>query len=243
MAALTLGSATTVSAAQDFLATGQTSCSDQAGSVIPCAGTGQDGDLQMGKTLSYQDLGDGTIKDNNTEFVWEKKSDDGGIHDRDNVFTWQQALDYAAKLNNICELNETKVCSVDADCGAGDGFCGFAGKRDWRLPNIRELGSIPNYEMLFPGPTVSPVFNTNCVMGATVLTGSCTAPTDVFRPMTYWSSTSGDVLLDAWFADFTTGDIGAHLKAFALDIVGKNKKKVLFAGHVRAVRGGLFPGP
>jgi hypothetical protein len=51
-------------------------------------GTGSDGDLQKGTARSYTDNGDGTITDNVTGLMWEKKSDDGGIHDKDNMYTW-----------------------------------------------------------------------------------------------------------------------------------------------------------
>lgn len=44
MAALALSWATTV-AADQFPATGQTSCWDSSGTPIDCAGTGQDGDI------------------------------------------------------------------------------------------------------------------------------------------------------------------------------------------------------
>jgi hypothetical protein len=47
-------------------------------------------------------------------------------------------------------------------------------RRDWRLPNVKELQSIVNYEVF--EPAVSPAFDTDCP-GATVLTGSCTAAT------------------------------------------------------------------
>src|SRR4030095_1336400 len=65
-----------------FPATGQTTCWDSSGVVIPCAGTGHDGDIQAGATLAYTDNGDGTITDNNTGVMWEKLSDDGSIHDQ-----------------------------------------------------------------------------------------------------------------------------------------------------------------
>src|SRR5262245_21039547 len=52
-------------------------------------GTGTDGDVQAGDALSYTDNGDGTITDNNTGLMWEKKDDSGGgIHDMDNTYTW-----------------------------------------------------------------------------------------------------------------------------------------------------------
>ena len=69
------------------LKTGQTLCYNSAGSVISCAGTGQDGELQKGVARSYTDNGDGTITDNTTGLIWEKLTDDGTIHDKDNVYT------------------------------------------------------------------------------------------------------------------------------------------------------------
>ena len=76
---------------QAFPATGQMTCWDRLGSVIPCAGTGQDGDLRKGAPLSYTDNGDGTITDNNTGLMWEKLSHDGSIHDVNNTDTWDDA--------------------------------------------------------------------------------------------------------------------------------------------------------
>ena len=64
-----------------FPATGQMTCWDTNGNVIPCAGTGQDGDLRKGAPLSYTDNGNGTVTDNNTGLVWEKLSMDGSVHD------------------------------------------------------------------------------------------------------------------------------------------------------------------
>lgn len=75
-----------------FPATGQTTCWNSTGTVIPCAGTGQDGDVLAGAVLSYTDNGDGTITDHNTGLMWEKKSADGTIHDRGTHYTWDDAL-------------------------------------------------------------------------------------------------------------------------------------------------------
>src|SRR5207245_6844069 len=52
-------------------ATGQTTCWDSNGNVIPCAGTGQDGELRKGAPLAYVDHGNGTVTDLNTGLVWE----------------------------------------------------------------------------------------------------------------------------------------------------------------------------
>jgi hypothetical protein len=196
---------------------------ERDGTVIACAGTGQDGEIRAGKTLKYKDNGNGTIKDRNTELTWEKKSADGSIHDVNNTYTWANAFAvHVATLNNVCKNDETVACSVngDADCvaaGAGD-KCGFAGKRDWRVPNIKELQSIINYQNV--NPAVSAAFNNNCVAGATVLSGSCTAASF------YWSSTSfAGFPRFAWGVDFGDGFVVADDKNFF--------------DHVRAVRGGL----
>ena len=77
-------------AAQRFPATEQTICANSTGQVISCAGTGQDGEIQAGGTLSYTDNGNGTITDNNTKLVWEKKSADGTIHDVNTLHVGQR---------------------------------------------------------------------------------------------------------------------------------------------------------
>lgn len=95
---------------------------------------GDDGAIRAGAALNYTDNGDGTVTDNNTGLVWEKKTDA-------NVnlnFTWQGALDYVAELN------------------AMNGGAGFAGHNDWRLPNMRELLSIVDYSR--SNPSIHPVF-------------------------------------------------------------------------------------
>jgi len=181
-----------------FSASGQTTCWNSSGVVIPCAGTGQDGDTQAGAPLSYTDNGDGTISDHNTKLVWEKKGSDGSIHDVNFVYTWANAF-----AVHIATLNAAN----------------FAGHDDWRLPNVRELQSIANYENF--NPSVSSEFNTACTPGAaTVLTGSCTTAAQ------YWASTtSARAPTFAWAVIFSDGLVGEFSKAFVF--------------RVRAVRGGL----
>jgi uncharacterized protein DUF1566 len=148
---------------QAFPATGQTTCWNSAGAVISCAGTGQDGDIQAGATLSYTDNGDGTITDNNTKLVWEKQSvAEGSIHDMDNVYTWADAF-----AVHVAGLNAAN----------------FAGHNDWRLPNVKELLSIVDYQNRSPA-VASAFHNASCIGGASVLTASCTrgSPTGRLRP-------------------------------------------------------------
>jgi len=166
--------------ARHFPATGQTTCWNSAfpANIIPCAGTGQDGEIQAGATLAYVDNGNGTITDSNTGLMWEKLSDDGTIHDWNNTYIWANA--FAVK---IAALN---------------GGSGFAGHTDWRLPNINELESIRNRGTF--NPAVSAAFNTGCTPGCTVTSCSCTQSDG------YWSSSSsayGPSL--AWYVAFYYG--------------------------------------
>lgn len=83
------GVAGTLSAGGGLPKTGQTICDNEAGTVIACAGTGQDGELQKGTSNSFTDNGDGTINDNVSGLMWEKldNNDTGGIHDWDTTYT------------------------------------------------------------------------------------------------------------------------------------------------------------
>jgi hypothetical protein len=141
-------------------ATGQTTCWDSVGNTVVCAGTGQDGDLQTGPSLSFMDNGDGTITDLNTGLLWEKLGADGGIHDLSNGGTWDTAFTHAAMLNSVS----------------------FAGETDWRIPNAKELLTIINFEEA--NPAVSAVFWSGCLLNCVPTSCSCTS----LSP--YWSSTT-----------------------------------------------------
>jgi hypothetical protein len=98
--------------------TGQTSCWDAAGASTPCAGSGEDGDLQTGNpwpTPRFLDNGDQTISDRLTGLVWSKNANPAKTPQ-----TWQQALDYVKSLNSS----------------------NYNGHNDWRLPDINELRSL-----------------------------------------------------------------------------------------------------
>ncbi len=160
--------------------------------------TDDDGDIQAGATLSYMDNGDGTITDLNTGLMWEKKSNDGTIHDKDTAYNWDDAF-----AVHVAGLNDPNAP--------------FAGHTDWRMPNVKELQSIIDYEA--DSPSVDPVFNSGCVAACTVTTCSCTQSV-------YWSATSSaGIPMLAWVMDFSNGDV-----------FGDHKSLSVFS--VRAVRGG-----
>jgi hypothetical protein len=178
-------------------------------------GTGSDGALQKGATRSFTDNGDGTITDNTTGLLWEKKDDSDGIHDKDNTYTW-------GMTSTPYTMNGTMVTAFLAALNAG---AGFAGHKDWRIPNINELLSIANYQ--YAPIAVEPAFNTACTSGCQTTHCSCTAYPN--RP--YWSSTT--VYYDpddvcywncAWLVSYDAGTTGFN---------GKEQSR-----YVRAVRGG-----
>ena len=81
--------------------------------AVPCAGTGQDGDLAAGvewPDTRFTTNQDGTVTDNLTGLMWVSAPDSIGR-------TWAGALTYINNLN-------------------------FAGHTDWRLPNVSELESL-----------------------------------------------------------------------------------------------------
>jgi hypothetical protein len=158
--------------------TGQVTCYDQTGAVIPCAGTGQDGDLLPGvewPNPRFVDNGDGTVTDLLSGLVWLKSAE---------CFlyvTWMQALSDAGALAN-------------GACGLSDGS--VAGQ--WRLPSINELHTLVDYE--FIGPAVS-----NTTGAGQWSEGD---PFSGVRPHYYWSSTTcGYSLSAAWVVYMDVGNI------------------------------------
>ncbi|HBA89371.1 MAG TPA: hypothetical protein DCZ75_15700 [Geobacter sp.] len=98
--------------------TGQTGCWDDGGSAIPCAGTGQDGELQLGAawpTPRFTDNGDQTITDNLTGLFWSSTTPSGVP---------------VLGLSDIKELNSRN----------------WLGHDDWRLPNGNERASLYNFQ-------------------------------------------------------------------------------------------------
>lgn len=148
------GSGSPVLPAARPLKTAQIQCFSTSSTpgAIPCAGTGQDGELQAGVARSYQVIGF-TIRDYATGLEWEKLADDDSIHDKD---TWYS---FDAAMAKIAELNSSL----------------YAGHDDWRLPNRFEL------ETLLDLSGISPAVDTRlnqCFAGCTQIICSCTSGGD-----------------------------------------------------------------
>jgi hypothetical protein len=96
--------------------TGQTQCYDASGRIIPCIGTGQDGEFRFGQEWPEPrfSIFNEFVIDRLTDLCWVKKADLTG-----GPVTWIEAFDAIATLN----LNSK-------------------GKVLWRLPNVNELESL-----------------------------------------------------------------------------------------------------
>lgn len=162
-------------------ATGQTRCwSRQSGLPVEvaCPGTGQDGDIQAGATLAFDDNGDGTVSDANTGLTWEKKDDAAGVHDRDTRVTWADAFLHVAALNAAA----------------------FAGHSDWRVPSVNEIGTLSDSGQA--GIAMPPAFNDACTAGCSSTACSCSpalvwsSTTSVRNPAFAWTMVPSSAMSD-----------------------------------------------
>jgi hypothetical protein len=99
-----------------------------------------DGYYHMGVRWSlfsrFTDNGNGTVTDTLTGLIWLKEADCWG------QLTWSQALIYAHGLvNGQCGLS---ACSIAVD---------------WRLPNVKEMTSLIDYDFYSPAMHQSSSFN------------------------------------------------------------------------------------
>ena len=175
--------------------TGQKTCYDAAGSVISCAGTGQDGDIQPGVAWPnprFVDNADGTVTDMLTGLVWLKDASCADLAgtDTNGGANWAPALTAAQALaSGTCGLTDDSVAGA------------------WRLPSVNELQSLIDYEYFDPA----------------LSNGAGTAQWtegDVFAGVQspyYWSSTSyAYVPSYAWVVNLWNGVVDGNAKAGTL---------------------------
>ena len=176
-------------------------------------GPGSDGDLQLGTPRSFADNGDGTITDNMTGLMWEKKDESGGIHDKDNRYRW---CDVGADTEcDSFDMAGPLVTGFLATLNSGPGFAGYT---DWRIPNLNELTTLRRARRI-PSWATYVEFDNGCTPGCTVTTCSCTWWTE------YWSSsTSAAFPPYAWTLKIGDGLTSPQPKEYSQ--------------YVRAVRGG-----
>lgn len=166
---------------------GQSKCYQDVSpySEIPCAGTGQDGAYSI-NPMSFSDNGNGTVTDNNTGLVWQKcsvgQNNDSSCSGTAATYNWYQATGtYDASYNSSTQ----NVCGLLALAGGG-----------WRLPAKKELMSIVDYSIPYPGPTIKQSRFPNTVASS------------------YWSSTTyANDPYNAWYVYFYSGFVGNFNKS------------------------------
>lgn len=166
--------------------TGQVTCYDTAGAVLPsCAGTGQDGDLRPGvarPSPRFVDNGNGTVTDMLTGLVWLRNAYCATI----SPAPWATALTNANAL-------------ASGACGLTDGS--VAG--DWRLPSRFELESLLDLE--YWSPALSNAAGTGQWVEGDAFSG--------VQFHVYWSSTSNaDYPQHAWYVTLYDGYVCAVVK-------------------------------
>jgi hypothetical protein len=118
----------------------------------------------------FVDNGDGTVTDKETGLMWVKDGKSEGCNQSEPL-AWKQAIKFCEKLK-------------------------FAGYDDWRLPSIKELQSIVDYETC--KPSIDNIFSNT-------------------QKSLYWSSTEHTVYTSlAWGAYFSYGSVGFGSKKVAL---------------------------
>ena len=158
--------------------TGQTRCYQGVSpyAEIPCDGTGQDGEYSI-NPMSYTDNGNGTVTDNNTALIWQKE-DDGS------TYNWYQA---SGTYDGMYNPSSQDVC----------GSLDLGSYTDWRLPSKKELITLVDYSVPWPGPTINPVFTNT-------------------KQASYWVSTSANYYPGfAWLVDFAAGYVYGYYKDYA----------------------------
>lgn len=160
--------------------------------LCPCGSPGDDSELRRGvlwPNPRFTDNGDGTVTDNLTGLIWTKNANCFGVED------WAAALVVSNNLHS-------------GICGLTDGSVAL----DWRLPNLREMLSLVDYNYYLPAvPPGHPFIN---IQTGTAVQGR------------YWTSNVvSNNTLNAWDIDL---DVGT---------VNRNQAKTL-GYYVWPVRGG-----
>lgn len=168
-------------------------------------GKSTDGAIQAGTGESFRDNLDGTITDNRTGLMWEKKDNSGGIHDQVARYLWCADEDEDEFCDNENDEMDGSVATVFLATLNADSFAGYD---DWRLPNAFELYSLTNLGEVVPATYAA--FHSNCTGECTVLTCSCTSTNG------YWSSTTylGDSRY-AWNEGFASGNTDPMPKPYS----------------------------
>ena len=158
-----------------------------------------------GQTLAASATSWACVKDNLTGLVWEVKTIDGGLRDSAKTYTNYDSTASAQLFDGTAYVNPTQ-----AQIDAGTNSFGFknavntatlCGAADWRLPTAKELESLVDYGVAYPGPTIDAAWFPNTVGNA------------------FWSSSPyvGDADI-AWSVNFGNGYVYGNSRNVALPV-------------------------
>jgi Protein of unknown function (DUF1566) len=162
--------------------------------------------------MAFRDNGDGTITDDRTGLMWEKKtprgSGSGDVHNVTGVYFWSAPGVTGTEPDGEAFTVFLKVLNEDR----------FAGHSDWRLPTRQELLSIVDASKY---PRINEIF------------GPTNAAWTPYPTCFYWTSETADIPgggdHNAWSVNFGTVD---SQRGFP-EVQSGNK---VAQGSVRAVR-------
>ncbi len=186
--------------------TGQAKYHDVVGNVFTCPSLGQtlygQNDDSSSNPPSYTKLDESgntlpdsatswvMVKDNVTGLIWEMKTNKDGVknyndpHDADNIYTW---YDNNPATNGGYEGTPDKGTNTKDFINTLNSV-NFGGYSDWRLPTLKELHTIVNYDIPSSGPTINAAYFPNT------------------QSSFYWSSTaSAGYDYRAWCVGFDDG--------------------------------------
>ncbi|MDA2918591.1 DUF1566 domain-containing protein [Desulfobacterota bacterium AH_259_B03_O07] len=138
----------------------------------------------------FVDNGDGTVTDNMTGLMWEKKvAGSGCLHCVDDVLGWNTSMsDWISEVNG------------PTDDSTGSTQSGLGGFTDWRIPTLAELLTILDLSEGMCGPGTGPCINP--IFGPTIETG-------------YWTSTTlASNASNVWGVNFFIGGVAEFSKSF-----------------------------
>ena len=115
--------------------TGQNLCYDATGGVVPCAGTGQDGETQAGAawpTPRFTDNRNGTVTDNLSGLSWLKDASCIDLQPAAGKDWFGATATVQTLQSGLCQLSDGSLAG------------------DWRLPNVNELESLVDLSRNYP---------------------------------------------------------------------------------------------
>ncbi|MBT4526824.1 MAG: DUF1566 domain-containing protein, partial [Deltaproteobacteria bacterium] len=96
------------------------------------------------------------VKDNVTGLIWEIKTVDSSIHNKDNKYTWCDSNSATNEGDSgTCNGTDTETFINTLNNGS------FGSFTDWRMPTIKELSTIVNYDSYNPAVDITFFSNTS----------------------------------------------------------------------------------